>query len=283
MIKQVLSLLAIWGLCAVVASLASHNSITVFGWPLFAVAAAYAVVVQWLAFVPAYLLKTESFYDLTGSFTFLTLVWGAWLFSDSQFDSSLVAVLLISCWALRLGFFLVWRMKKRGSDARFDQLKQKPLRYFLVWNIQALWIVITVSPALYLITRDTVPSSGWVYLGATVSVMGLLIEAIADQQKLRFVMSGATGFMKDGLWSRSQHPNYLGEIMFWLGMSITASAAMKGGALLLWLSPLFVYLLLTRLSGIPLADARAEKKYGDDEQWRAYRRNTPKLVPRIKI
>jgi len=281
MMKQVLILMIIWGLCAVTAYLASTQSVLVQGWPLFTIAVVYALVVQWVAYVPAYLMKTESFYDLTGSFTFLSIVWGAWLLAPIQSATSLIAVLLVSCWAFRLGGFLVWRMKKRGSDIRFAAFKYKPLRYFVVWNMQALWVVITVAPALYLITQGVQNVSLWLYFGAVVALLGLLIEAVADYQKLRFVMSGKAGFINEGLWARSQHPNYFGEIVFWVGISIVGSGAMQGATYLLWLSPVFVYFLLTHISGIPIAHARAKKKYGADEHWRAYARQTPKLVPRI--
>ena len=88
-------------------------------------------------------------------------------------------------------------------------------------------------------------------------------------------------YLTSGLWSRSRHPNYFGEIVIWVGVFVTAAPVLVGWQWVALLSPLFVILLLTRVSGIPLLEARAEKKWGDRADYIAYRENTPSLIPRL--
>ena len=76
------------------------------------------------------------------------------------------------------------------------------------------------------------------------------------------------------------HPNYFGEITLWIGVAIVASPALSGWQYATLISPVFVHLLLTRISGIPLLTARGEKKWGHEAEYRAYRARTSLLLPR---
>ena len=87
-------------------------------------------------------------------------------------------------------------------------------------------------------------------------------------------------FITSGLWSWSQHPNYAGEILLWAGIAGIALPTLRGAQLATLISPLFVFVLLTRISGIPLLRARAKKRWGNDPDYQAYVARTPTLVPR---
>ena len=89
-------------------------------------------------------------------------------------------------------------------------------------------------------------------------------------------------FITSGLWSLSRHPNYFGEIMLWFGLYLSASSVFKGWQYLSVLSPVFVHLLITKLSGIPLLEQAGLKKWGHLPEYQNYLRNTPILVPFLK-
>jgi steroid 5-alpha reductase family enzyme len=114
-------------------------------------------------------------------------------------------------------------------------------------------------------------------------VLGLAIEVIADEQKRAFRRSpGNEGlFIRQGFWRYSRHPNYCGEILLWLGVAIAAVPALTGWQYLTLVSPLFVYLLLTRVSGVPMLESRARRRWGDDPEYKNYLEKTPVLFPRL--
>jgi steroid 5-alpha reductase family enzyme len=73
---------------------------------------------------------------------------------------------------------------------------------------------------------------------------------------------------------------YFGEITLWTGVALVALPALSGGQYVTLISPLFVYLLLTRVSGIPMLESRADERWGDDPAYQAYKARTPVLFPR---
>lgn len=249
--------------------------------PAFAACAVLAFGIQWIAFIPAYLAQTERFYDLTGSLTYLGVT--ALAASITADPRSLLLAAMIAVWALRLGSFLFLRIRAAGSDSRFDRIKPHFLRFGLTWTLQGLWVVMTAATALAAMTGGNVVALGpWAGAGAALWVLGFAIEAIADDQKRRFRRDAANRgkFIRHGLWAWSRHPNYLGEILLWLGVALVAAPALQGWQWVTAVSPLFVYLLLTRVSGVPLLEAQAQQRWGDDPEYRRYRESTPVLWPR---
>ena len=251
--------------------------------PLFACCAIIAFGAQWLAFIPAYIMQTEKFYDLTGSITYVTCVAFALLLAPGVDPRSMLLGLFIIVWALRLGSFLFSRIQQDGSDSRFDAIKPHALRFLVTWNLQGLWVLLTAGCALAAMTAaQAVPLSLLDLVGITLWLLGFTIEVVADRQKRIFrARAGRDTFIQSGLWSRSRHPNYFGEITLWLGVSLLALPALAGWQLATLISPLFVYLLLTRVSGIPLLEKKADKKWAGQPEYETYKANTPVLVPRI--
>lgn len=271
---------------ALVALAGSQNGASVGGIPLFAVAVAAAFVIQILAFIPAFLLRTERFFDLTGSATFFVISVVLVLLTPMPDARSWILAGMVMLWAARLGSFLAMRVHKAGSDGRFDEIKGSPLRFLQVWVIQGAWVSLTAAAAWIAISTDAAarPPLGWLSIvGVVVWALGIVVEIVADAQKSAFRKDprNRDEFIRTGLWSRSRHPNYFGEIVIWVGVFITAAPVLTGWQWVAVLSPLFVILLLTRVSGIPLLEARAEKKWGDRADYIAYRDSTPVLVPRL--
>ena len=247
-----------------------------------AICAALAYLVNWVAFVPAYLRQTEKFYDLTGSITYLAVIVAAVVLSDDLDTRSWVVAAMVAVWTLRLGTFLFRRISRDGGDGRFDAIKTNALRFFMTWTIQALWVLFTAAAALTIITGTERVSLGWVgYLGIAVWVVGFAIEVVADRQKSTFKADPANkgAFITTGLWSWSRHPNYFGEIVLWLGVAILAVPVLEGWRWVALISPVFVYLLITRVSGVPMLEKRGMDRWGDDPAYQAYVERTSELVP----
>ncbi len=267
-----------------VALAGSQGGAVVNGLPVFALSVGLAFLIQWLVFIPSFLLQTEKFFDLTGSLTYISIVLIA-VFSSANLDGrSILPAALVILWALRLGTFLFGRIQKAGKDDRFDELKPSFIRFLNVWTIQALWVTFTAAAALVAITSAHRKELDWfAILGALIWVLGFAIEVTADTQKSRFSANPQNKgqFIRTGLWSRSRHPNYFGEIVLWIGVAVIALPVLQGWQWVALISPIFVTLLLTRVSGIPLLEQKADKKWGGQAEYEEYKKRTPVLIPRL--
>jgi len=267
---------------ALIAWAGSTGSVDFLGWPLFALCGLVAYLVQWIVFVPSFLARTEHYFDLTGSLTYITLVIATALAADGGPRSWLLAG-LVTVWAARLGSFLFLRVRQDGRDVRFDAIKQSFLRFFMTWTLQGLWVFLTLAAALAAMTSaDPAALGGLAWAGVALWALGFAIEAIADAQKRAFKKDPTRekDFITTGLWAWSRHPNYFGEITLWIGIALIAAEVLAGWQWVTLVSPLFVYLLLTRISGIPMLEASAKKRWGDDPEYQAYRERVPVLFPR---
>ncbi|XP_076465227.1 uncharacterized protein LOC143297000 [Babylonia areolata] len=245
-------------------------------------AAALDFGIQWCCWAVAAALRTEKFYDLAGSCTFFTLAllslkWGRTYFTRQKIQSGMVMA-----WAIRLGTYLFSRILHEGMDRRFNNVRDKPGVFFVYWTIQGLWVLCTLLPTLLLNQkkRDR-PLRKQDYVGWGLWGLGFVLEVVADYQKSRFRAdpSNAGQFIQHGLWSISRHPNYLGEILMWSGLYISAASVLSGWEHVSIISPVFLSYLLIKVSGIPLLEAYGMKKWGATAAYQEYVGNTAKLVP----
>jgi steroid 5-alpha reductase family enzyme len=259
----------------------SQDGATVQGIPVFALAVAVIFAVQWLAFVVAFALGTEGFFDLTGAATYIGVTIMAVLLSPAADARTILLAALVVIWAARLGTFLVRRIRKAGKDERFDEIKVSFVRFLSAWTIQGLWIALTAGAALAAIAGARKEPDVFAAAGLAVWVAGFGIEAVADFQKSRFRASPANKgrFISSGLWSWSRHPNYFGEIVLWAGVAVIALPVLQGWQLVTLVSPFFVALLLTRVSGIPILEKRADAKWGGRPDYETYKKRTSVLIP----
>ncbi|MEX8057019.1 DUF1295 domain-containing protein [Microbacterium sp. 16-032] len=264
----------------------SFRGAQVGGIPVFAIAVTAAFVIQFLVFIPSAVRRTERFFDLTGSLTFIAVSIALALLAPAQDTRGWILAAMVVVWAARLGSFLFARVHRAGTDGRFDEIKTNPLRFFQVWCIQGLWVALTASAAWIAMSADAAdraPLDGFAVAGIVVWLAGMVFEVVADLQKQAFRANPANKgeFIRTGLWSRSRHPNYFGEILVWVGVFVVAVPVLQGWQWVAVLSPLFVVLLLTRVSGIPLLEKRADERWGDRADYRAYRDRTPVLIPAL--
>ena len=271
-----------------IVSAVGNNSVILNGYSAVLYCAVICIGIQWVAWIPASIGKTERFYDLTGGLTYITLVgFSLWAGSQSEPVSSreLIISLLVVIWSLRLSSFLYLRIHRTGKDGRFDKLKTSSIRFLVPWTIQGLWVFLTMIVVIVINTQaNSAPALGiWDGIGFSIWILGFSIEVIADNQKTVFNSepNNQGKWIDCGLWSYSRHPNYLGEILLWTGIAFFGVSCFTGLEKIAWISPLFIYLLLTKISGTPILDRRALEKWGDDSEYQTYREKTPLLFPRL--
>jgi steroid 5-alpha reductase family enzyme len=260
----------------------SQGSVEVVGVPLFALCIGLAFLIQWIVFIPAYVNKTEKYFDLTGSITYILVVVSAVVFSGSPDARAILLAVMVSVWALRLGTFLYKRIHAAGEDRRFREIKQSFPRFLMTWTLQGLWVSFSLAAALAAITSGLrLPLGGFALAGFLVWLFGFTVEVTADRQKSLFKADpeNKDKFISSGLWSWSRHPNYFGEIVLWVGVAIIALPILQGWQWLMLISPVFITLLLTKISGVPMLEARADEKWGGQEDYESYKARTSVLIP----
>ena len=282
---SILSILACLALGTIMALAGSPGSITFNGLPSFALAASIGFILHWLIFIPSYIYQTEHYFDLIGSISYISIVLFTFLALNNLDVRSILIGLFILVWAVRLGSFLFIRVKRDGKDNRFTVMKTKFWWFLFTWTIGGLWVFITMAAGLAAMTSAKVVPLGWFALiGIFLWLEGFLVEVVADHQKNRFrsKKENQGRFINEGLWSFSRHPNYYGEITLWLGIAFIAFPVLQGWQLLTLISPIFVYILLTRISGVTMLERRADKKWGDDPEYQRYKETTSSLIPMFK-
>jgi len=243
-----------------------------------------AVLLQVIFFIPSFLLKTEKYYDLVGSLTYVTTVSLAYFSVETKTMIDSIIYFYVMVWALRLGIYLFRRVRNDGKDVRFEKAKRHFFWFLQYWMGQALWVSLTACAAIIAILspeEDTLPVLAIV--GMALWLSGFTIESLSDYQKRVFRKENnpSEAFIHTGLWARSRHPNYFGEITLWTGIAVIALNTLTGIEYITLVSPIFVYILLTRMSGVNLLERIADERYGHLEEYQRYKRNTPVLVPKL--
>ena len=274
--------LVVLSLSLLIATAANQESVSISGIPLFGFAVALTFIIQWIVFIPSFLNKTEHFFDLTGSLTFISVVLITLMLIPEIYVRDIVIALLVVIWATRLGSFLFLRVRKDGGDGRFTIMKTKFWWFLMTWNIQGMWVFLSLAAGLAAMTSaEKVEADIFLIVGLVVWVLGFSIEVISDGQKSKFrsKMENKDKFITSGIWSWSRHPNYFGEILLWCGITIIALPVLQGWQFITLISPIFIIILLTQISGVRLLELRGKKKWGENEEYQKYLRNTSVLIP----
>ncbi len=251
--------------------------------PVFALCGFLAFAINWLAFIPSAIAQTEHYYDLVGGITYITVTIVAVLLSTELDLRAAIVAGMVLAWSLRLATFLFRRISRAGKDSRFDTIKTRPVSFLMAWTIQGLWVLLTAAAALAVITGGNREPLGVIgYLGIAIWLAGFVIEVVADRQKSNFKADPANKgrFINVGLWAWSRHPNYFGEIVIWIGMAVIALPVLQGWQWAALISPVFVIFLLTKVSGVPMLEQKADERWGGQDDYEEYKRLTPVLVPK---
>jgi steroid 5-alpha reductase family enzyme len=227
-------------------------------------------------FIPAFIYKTDKLTDASYSLTFIFLALIGYLHS-ARTPMHLLVFFAVVMWALRLGGFLLFRVWNVGRDKRFDDMREDFFKFIRFWLLQGLSVFIILCAAFLLWnTNDTKLN----ILGG----IGFILESIADWQKWIFKKNpkNKNKWIEDGVWGISRHPNYLGEMMVWIGVYMmcypTLIGQHKWWALI---SPVYIIVLLLFISGIPMLEKSADARWGKDKAYKAYKQRVPVLLPII--
>ena len=269
-----------------VAIAASVDGIFFSGIPIILLCAIVSFVTHWMIAVPSLITSSEKYFDFTGMVaTLLVVLTAMFALLSSGAEASIRSVFVasfVSVWTLRLGIFLYKRIVKAGEDIRFRDIKKSLPKFLMTWTLSALWVFLTTVNAITLIALNPLEPIGIFFImGALLWLLGFGCEVIADRQKKHFSEQPKNEgrFITQGLWSVSRHPNYFGEIILWAGIAIISLPFLSGWQFVTLVSPVFVFILLTRISGLPFLEDKAEKKWGEDKDYIEYKKRTPILVP----
>lgn len=244
----------------------------------------FALVLNLIGFVFAFSFKTDKLTDISYAATFM----GIAIFGIARNETNAYkwcAAILVFAWAFRLGSYLLYRIHFLGRDKRFDEMRGNFLKFLRFWLLQAVTAWVVMLPASYVLAGTGDGATTLFVIGFAVALGGLVFEAVADMQKFAFMRDPARKhtWIDSGLWRYSRHPNYVGEITFWMGVYCASFSFMSGTERLVGLaSPLLITLLLVFVSGVPLLEKSADKRWGKDKAYQAYKRRTPVLIPFIK-
>ena len=282
LIKNLFLSLIIIVFAFVLTTFVDQNSVSYGSLSLFLLCTIIIFILQWIVFIPSYLLSTEHFFDLTGSITFITVSILAFLMNDFKNLRQWIVLILILIWALRLGSFLFLRIRKAGEDSRFTTIKKDFSVFFLTWNLQGLWVLFTLFGALTILTSNNNSNFGILdIIGILIWIIGFVIEVVSDRQKSEFKnnKSNVGQFIQSGLWKYSRHPNYFGEILIWTGMAVIGITIYSGLGWLGLISPFFVFVILNYISGVRLLEKQANERWGSNNAYQSYKQKTPVLFP----
>lgn len=275
-------------LIAFLVSLASsQNGVSYNNYPISIICMALSFIIHWLVFIPSYFFKTEKFYDITGTVAYISiLLTTAYLINlvndEGILLRSIISIIFVMIWAIRLGIFLFKRVIKVGEDKRFEHAKKSFSKFLMFFNISALWVFLTIVNVLTMIINNSDSVTDLFFIiGFKIVIIGFIIEVVADMQKRKFRtnISNKGQFISSGLWSISRHPNYFGEMMIWVGMSFVTIPILIGWQFITLISPIFVIFLLNKVSGINLLEASANDKWGADKNYQDYKDQTSVLIP----
>lgn len=194
-------------------------------------------------------------------------------------------------WGLRLGSYLIFRERSIAyQDAVRDQTNRSQSLHLVarvgIWISVSLLYVCMFSPAVFLADAASLLSGKQkliAAIGIGVMWLGLTIEAVADHQKSRLKSVDPNAFANDGLYRWVRYPNYLGEILFWLGNFFAAIVAYV--TLWNWAMALtgVVCIVLIMLGSTKRMEFKQDKRYGSDPKYRAYTRMVPVLLPWVPL
>lgn len=232
-------------------------------------------------FVYASVKKDNSVVDIAWGLGFICIALLTLILEKGIVWRQMLVTALVFIWGTRLAVHISLRKKGKGEDWRYAKWRREWGRRFLlrsffqIFMLQGLFLLIIVYPVI-LVNHS--PGRGFTFLdilGTSVWIFGFFFEAVGDYQLARFKKNPKNKgkILTDGLWKFTRHPNYFGEAMMWWGVFLIVLSVPYGWTAAF--SPLFITVLLLRVSGVTML----EKKYEHDMNFAAYARKTSPFLP----
>ena len=250
----------------------------------YLIAFAIALGLNILMFIPAFIFKTDKLTDLSYAISFAVVAFVLFLNSAKEIGHILLLSLVV-LWAIRLGGYLFIRIRKIDRDKRFDGMREDFFKFLRFWLLQGATVFVVLLAAVPFFSATSVDPTTLSYIGLIIFIAGLVIEAVADIQKYTFINDNKNEgkWIDEGLWHYSRHPNYFGEITLWFGVYLYTLSHLSGIDILIgFISPLYIALLIIFVSGIPLLEKAADKRWGENPEYQKYKKTTSSLIPCFK-
>jgi steroid 5-alpha reductase family enzyme len=239
-----------------------------------------SLLIQAVMFVFAASFKTDKVTDLSYGLSFITLAVVLLVLNDSTQPASRVLAAMVIVWGIRLAAYLLYRIVRIKRDPRFDGVRDRFWKFLQFWAFQGFIVWVIMLPVT-LWFGNAGPWNGLMSVAVLVWATGLIIETVADAQKFaeKSRASGRSRWMASGLWRYSRHPNYFGELLCWWGIFLFVSGDLFGWSWMGILGPISLTYILIYVTGIPTLERSADRKWGDDVEYREYKERTSVLIP----
>ena len=199
-----------------------------------------------------------------------------------------LACALLFVYGLRLGGYLLLRERKSAAyrqvlSPEMDRSKRMPFYAKLaLWVTCGVLYTLMTIPLFFRLKNGAEPDA-MLWIGLAVMACGILIEAAADLQKTAAKRRNSRRFVDSGLYRFVRCPNYLGELLLWLGMLLTGTTALRGAGQ--WILALLGFLLITwvMFSGARRLELRQDRNYGADPEYQRYVASVPILLPFVPL
>lgn len=233
-------------------------------------------------FLIAYKQQTDKLTDISYSLTFVALAAYAYKIGDNSWQYSWLILAMVLLWAVRLGGYLLYRVSITGKDKRFDEMRGSFTKFAGFWTLQAATVFVVALGYLTFYKAGYRPDGTALALGIAIWSIGFVIESVADIQKFRFIQNPKNKgkWIDSGIWRYSRHPNYFGEMLVWYGLWVAIASGLSAqNKLIAAISPLFIFTMLMFVSGVPLLEKAADKRWGKQKAYQTYKKQTSLLVP----
>lgn len=243
-------------------------------------------VVQIFFFAFAVTFKSDKVTDLSYGLSFVVIAITLLLLRERVSTDVVLLTIMIVSWGIRLAGYLFIRILKIKKDKRFDGIRESFLKFGGFWLLQGISIWIIMIPSTIYIGNESIITnfSLLTYIGFSIWLFGLIIETIADIQKFKFKNKpeNKDNYISTGVWKYSRHPNYFGEMLCWWGIFVYVLPLLSGITYLSIIGPIFITILLLFFSGVPTIERKYNKKYAEDDSYKAYKKSTSLIVPWFK-
>jgi steroid 5-alpha reductase family enzyme len=226
--------------------------------PIAALAVGVLMLVVWAVSIG---IRDVSIVDVAWGPAFVAVALAAALGGGGEAARRWLVFGLTAVWGLRLGLHLLARkLAEPGEDPRYGRLRARHPRRSAWWKLGAAVfipqtvLVLVVSLPIQVAAGRSSSLSLWILPGLALFVVGVVFEAVGDEQLRRFKADARhAGLIMDrGLWRYTRHPNYFGDACVWWGLWLVALQA--GGTWWTAVGPATMTLLLVRVSGKELLE-----------------------------
>ena len=210
------------------------------------------------------------------------------LYGQALTPGTIVCCVLFILYGLRLGGYLAFREIKSGSYKKnmVGEIKEGstvPMGVKIaIWVTCALLYVTQVSGVFYRLHNGT-GTNIWTWIGAAVMLSGVSLETAADIQKNNAKKLNPRRFVDTGLYRIVRCPNYLGEMIFWTGVLLTAMGGVSHWGQWIVIAVGYIGIIFVMFSGARRLEIRQDKNYGSDPEYQKYVTTVPILLPFIPL